>query len=228
MLVLPTVDETPEPLRDASGAIIYPGFPADVLYEFRLVSLATQLVLWATIGLVFATLAGRLLDGEPRRTGIEHRRVNGADRRRPADFGVACDDRCDGGRALPRRRTAQRHRPSAGWGSRNRHQRVHSPTRRTRATCRQTAELLGLHAANEPRLADLDCGGWRGERWRHRSARRPADVADRSGSAPHGGESIVELIDRVGGWLKSLTRQHVTDRRGDTSGGDPGGDPGGS
>ena len=30
MVLLPTVDETPEPLRDASGAIIYPGFPADV------------------------------------------------------------------------------------------------------------------------------------------------------------------------------------------------------
>jgi predicted cobalt transporter CbtA len=61
MVVLPTVDETPQPLRDASGAIIYPGFPADVLYEFRLLSLGTQLVLWTTIGLVFATLAGRLL-----------------------------------------------------------------------------------------------------------------------------------------------------------------------
>ena len=61
MVLLPTVDETPEPLRDTSGAIIYPGFPADVLYEFRLLSLGTQLLLWVTIGLVFATLAGRLL-----------------------------------------------------------------------------------------------------------------------------------------------------------------------
>lgn len=61
MLLLPTVDETPEPMRDASGAIIYPGFPADVLYDFRLVSLGAQLVLWATIALVFATLANRLL-----------------------------------------------------------------------------------------------------------------------------------------------------------------------
>jgi predicted cobalt transporter CbtA len=61
MVLMPTVDETPGPLRDASGALVYPGFPADVLYEFRLLSLGTQLVLWATIGLVFATLAGRLL-----------------------------------------------------------------------------------------------------------------------------------------------------------------------
>lgn len=62
MLVLPRVDETPGPLRDASGTIVYPGFPADVLYEFRLVALGTQAVLWVTMGLVFSTLAGRLLD----------------------------------------------------------------------------------------------------------------------------------------------------------------------
>jgi predicted cobalt transporter CbtA len=60
-VLLPDVAETPQPLRDAAGVIIYPGFPADVLYEFRLVSLGTQLVLWATIGLVFAMLSGRLL-----------------------------------------------------------------------------------------------------------------------------------------------------------------------
>jgi predicted cobalt transporter CbtA len=68
MVLLPSVDETPEPLRDASGAITYPGFPADVLYEFRLVSLGTQLVLWVSIGLVFGTLAGRLL-GERAESG---------------------------------------------------------------------------------------------------------------------------------------------------------------
>jgi len=61
MALLPAVDETPGPLRDASGVIVYQGFPADVLYEFRLLSLGTQLVLWATIGVVFATLAGRML-----------------------------------------------------------------------------------------------------------------------------------------------------------------------
>jgi predicted cobalt transporter CbtA len=68
MLVLPAVHETPAPMRDASGAMVYPGFPADVLYDFRLVSLGTQLVLWVTIGLVFSTLAGRLL-GERAETG---------------------------------------------------------------------------------------------------------------------------------------------------------------
>lgn len=63
MLVLPPVAETPQPLHDPAGAIVYPGFPADDLYHFRLYSLGTQLVLWATIGVLFATLISRLLTG---------------------------------------------------------------------------------------------------------------------------------------------------------------------
>lgn len=61
MLLLPAVSETPRPMLDDSGAILYPGFNADDLYHFRLFSLGTQLVMWATIGLVFAALIGRLL-----------------------------------------------------------------------------------------------------------------------------------------------------------------------
>ena len=53
--------ETPAPLTDASGKIVFPGFPADVLFNFRLFSVANQLILWATIGLVFAPMAERLL-----------------------------------------------------------------------------------------------------------------------------------------------------------------------
>jgi hypothetical protein len=61
MLALPTVDETPSPLVDDAGTILYGGFPADVLYEFRLASLGTQVVVYATIGLVFAARVSRLL-----------------------------------------------------------------------------------------------------------------------------------------------------------------------
>ena len=63
MLVLPTIDETPGPLTDDAGNIVYEGFPADVLYDFRLYSLGTQVVVYATIGLAFAALVSRLLDG---------------------------------------------------------------------------------------------------------------------------------------------------------------------
>lgn len=89
---------------------------------------------------------------------------------------------------------------AAGLGIRGARQ-IAGPERRTR----QTAELLGLDATTEPRLADLDCGRWRG--------RTLADVAPddltvwRNGpaAAPHGGESIVDLTERVAGWLASLT-----------------------
>jgi predicted cobalt transporter CbtA len=67
-VLLPNVAETPEPIRSASGVIVYPGFPADLLYEFRLLSLGTQVVLWVAIGLIFARLADRLL-GERAETG---------------------------------------------------------------------------------------------------------------------------------------------------------------
>jgi hypothetical protein len=48
-LLLPPVHEVPA------------GFPADVLYRFRLASLGTNLTLWATIGLGFGAVAQRLL-----------------------------------------------------------------------------------------------------------------------------------------------------------------------
>jgi Probable cobalt transporter subunit (CbtA) len=57
--------ETPLPLTDSKGAIVYPGFPADVLFSFRLYSVGAQLLLWSAIGLVFAPLAERLLQPPP-------------------------------------------------------------------------------------------------------------------------------------------------------------------
>lgn len=61
MLVLPTIDETPGPLVDDAGVIVYEGFPADLLYDFRLYSFGTQVVIYATIGVVFAALVSRPL-----------------------------------------------------------------------------------------------------------------------------------------------------------------------
>ncbi|OLT98441.1 CbtA family protein [Mycobacterium syngnathidarum] len=64
MLILPTINETPGPLRDDAGNIVFPGFPAVDLYEFRLYGLGTQVIIWATIGLVCAATLSRLLDGK--------------------------------------------------------------------------------------------------------------------------------------------------------------------
>ena len=57
--------ETPLSLTNAKGTIVYPGFPADVLFNFRLYSVAAQLLLWSAIGLIFAPMAGRLLAPGP-------------------------------------------------------------------------------------------------------------------------------------------------------------------
>lgn len=54
-LILPAVHETPA------------GFPADVLYRFRLASLGINATLWLTIGLAFGAAAERLLVPEARR-----------------------------------------------------------------------------------------------------------------------------------------------------------------
>jgi broad specificity phosphatase PhoE len=79
------------------------------------------------------------------------------------------------------------------------------PEQRTR----QTADLLGVQAAIEPKLADLDCGRWRGDVL---GGVLPADLAvwlTDPTRAPHGGESVVGLIDRVAAWMDSLTSEHV-------------------
>lgn len=47
---LPNIDEVPD------------GFPADILWQFRLASLGTQFVLWAGIGAIFGVLARRRTD----------------------------------------------------------------------------------------------------------------------------------------------------------------------
>ena len=76
-----------------------------------------------------------------------------------------------------------------------------APEKRTR----QTAELLGLQADVDNRLADLDCGRWRGDVL---GGVRPADLAiwlTDPTRAPHGGETVVELVDRVRAWMDSLT-----------------------
>lgn len=45
----------------ANDDAVKPGFPAALLWEFRIASLAVQLVLWAVFAIVFGVLAQRLL-----------------------------------------------------------------------------------------------------------------------------------------------------------------------
>ncbi|MFG2880885.1 histidine phosphatase family protein [Streptomyces sp. NPDC048297] len=75
-----------------------------------------------------------------------------------------------------------------------------SPTARSRAT----GDALGYAPLVQLALRDCDMGRWRGLTLGEAMAREPAAVdawlADPR-STPHGGESLLAFISRVGGWL---------------------------
>ena len=54
-------------------------------------------------------------------------------------------------------------------------------------------------------MADLDCGSWRGQPLDTVGSTDLALWLTDPAAAPHGGESILNLTDRVSGWLESLT-----------------------
>jgi uncharacterized membrane protein YhhN len=65
----PFSTETPQPLYSTPhgpsdvaghGPIVFPGFPADILFKFRLYSIINQLILWTALGLGFGALAERM------------------------------------------------------------------------------------------------------------------------------------------------------------------------
>jgi broad specificity phosphatase PhoE len=81
-----------------------------------------------------------------------------------------------------------------------------SPTVR----CRETAGALGLDAVDAPELAGLDAGRWRGATLAEVSEREPEALArwlSDPAAAPHGGESVAALCDRVAGWLETAAQK---------------------
>lgn len=88
--------------------------------------------------------------------------------------------------------------------------RVHGPDER----CTGTAEALGLRSEPEPSLRGWDLGRWRGQRLaevnRDESEAVSTWLSDPS-AAPHGGESLLDLHARVGGWLDSLHEEGADD-----------------
>jgi hypothetical protein len=71
MAILPSLQPL-QPLRDQSGTIVYPGFPADLLYQFRLYAVLAQAILWGAVGVAFGALAERLVC-ETGATGVDPR-----------------------------------------------------------------------------------------------------------------------------------------------------------
>jgi broad specificity phosphatase PhoE len=75
---------------------------------------------------------------------------------------------------------------------------------------RQTAEALGIAATVDPLLSDCDFGCWAGRRLVDVERDEPDAVAawiTEPGLAPHGGESIEELLRRVATWLAARTSE---------------------
>ncbi|MEH3130631.1 MAG: histidine phosphatase family protein [Mycolicibacterium neoaurum] len=68
----------------------------------------------------------------------------------------------------------------------------------------QTAQALGGPATIEPALADLDCGRWRGMALADLDPDGLASWLTDPTAAPHGGESIAALCDRVRNWLDGV------------------------
>jgi broad specificity phosphatase PhoE len=71
----------------------------------------------------------------------------------------------------------------------------------------ETAEALGLAATVDAGLTDWDLGEWRGNTLDDIAAADPEAVtawlADPD-AAPHGGESLAAVLDRVGAWLRTV------------------------
>ncbi len=73
---------------------------------------------------------------------------------------------------------------------------------------RQTAELLGLAAQPEPALRDCDLGRWQGLSLKHLAQDEPDALQHwlhDPQAAPHGGESVAQLCQRVADWLEGWT-----------------------
>lgn len=80
-----------------------------------------------------------------------------------------------------------------------------SPALRTR----ETAAALGLDAIVDERLRDCDFGRWSGLRFQQVLLREPRKLVSwvrNPADAPHGGESIPQVIERIGAWMREINR----------------------
>ncbi|MFE2141318.1 histidine phosphatase family protein [Streptomyces sp. NPDC059456] len=72
--------------------------------------------------------------------------------------------------------------------------------------CRATGQALGYAPLAQPALRDCDMGRWRGLTLAEVAQREPGSVdlwLTDPCSSPHGGESLLSFISRIGGWLDS-------------------------
>jgi broad specificity phosphatase PhoE len=88
-----------------------------------------------------------------------------------------------------------------GWSAPRARSVLSSPERRAQ----QTAQALGISAEIAVELRDCDYGAWSGSTLAEVEQRHPEEVLawlSDPGAAPHGGESILQLIARIAAWLE--------------------------
>jgi broad specificity phosphatase PhoE len=74
---------------------------------------------------------------------------------------------------------------------------------------RETATALGLTAEVDERLRDCDFGRWTGLRFQQVLLREPRKLVSwirKPESAPHGGETIPKVLERVSAWMAERAR----------------------
>ena len=80
-----------------------------------------------------------------------------------------------------------------------------SPAKRAQ----ETAGALGLTPQIDPRLRDCDFGRWSGMKFQQVLVREPRKLVSwirNPSSAPHGGETIPQVLERVADWMRERTR----------------------
>ena len=77
---------------------------------------------------------------------------------------------------------------------------------------RETAAALGLTATVDERLRDCDFGRWTGLKFSQVLVREPRKLMSwisNPSSAPHGGEPIPQVMERVAAWIREPGRDKV-------------------
>ncbi|HYI05955.1 MAG TPA: histidine phosphatase family protein [Reyranella sp.] len=77
------------------------------------------------------------------------------------------------------------------------------------AGTRQTAELLGLEATVDDRLRECDYGRWTGLKFNQVILKEPRKLISwirKPATAPHGGETIPQVLERVAAWMRDHSR----------------------
>jgi broad specificity phosphatase PhoE len=78
------------------------------------------------------------------------------------------------------------------------------------ARARETAAALGLSPVVDERLRDCDYGRWNGLRFKQVLLREPRKLVAwirKPDTAPHGGETIPQLLQRVAAWMADRSRE---------------------